>query len=111
MGKGDSGGGAGTAAGNGRESRASGAGAGTPSAPMVRSLKNHLATLNGAPGEHAAADAHVAKLAKLDRPTLHATLKEAGVEGIKASDSKRSMLNRARLRLTAPVRARERQET
>lgn len=110
MSKSSSGGGAGTASPAGaRESRGAAAPAVRP-ANLARGLRDHIATLKGDAGERPAADAFVDRLSKLDRPTLFATLKAAGVEGAKHGDSKKAMLNRARLRLTAAVRARERQE-
>jgi hypothetical protein len=61
-------------------------------------------------GDYGTADNVVTSAGRLGRGELFAALSLAGVEGARPRDSKQSMLERLRRRLTARVRARERAE-
>lgn len=78
--------------------------------PLHHRLAAHFATLKGKTSEHDEATPFMDELSKLDQPSLLKTLTAAGIEGLKPRHSKKALLNQARLRLTAAVRARERAE-
>lgn len=76
----------------------------------VAKLTGHMAALQGHAHEHASADALIAQLRALPQARLYAILKDAGVEGVRPTDSKDRLLQYARNRFTARARARERAE-
>ena len=60
--------------------------------------------------DYAIADHVVADVRDLAQPKLYAKLVAAGLEGLRPHDSKVAMLRRLHNRLTARIRARERNE-
>jgi len=73
-------------------------------------LKEHVAGLSGHESEHAHADTWAGHLHKLTQSEVHTVLARAGIEGGRHTDSKSSLIQRARNRLTARARARDRAE-
>lgn len=71
-------------------------------------LKEHISGLTGHADEHGHAEHWAGHLSKLTQAEVYHVISKAGIEGARPSDSKTALIQRARLRLTALVRARER---
>lgn len=71
-------------------------------------LREHISGLTGHPDEHTHAEHWAGHLQKLTQSEVYHVISKAGVEGARPHDTKSSLIQRARARMTALARSKER---